>query len=53
VKKKLNQGYLKKNTIFNEQEIFGVVNIKYDKAETIYIRIPINGMTYSFSWNLK
>jgi hypothetical protein len=53
IKRSLNQGYLKMNTISNEQEIFGQVNIKYKNVEEIEIIVPVNGENYIFNWSNK
>ncbi|MCB9187834.1 MAG: UvrB/UvrC motif-containing protein [Flavobacteriales bacterium] len=50
VKERLNQDYLKKNTIFPGQEIYGAINIKFKKAQKVYLRVPLNGETYTFEW---
>jgi antitoxin component YwqK of YwqJK toxin-antitoxin module len=47
----LNQGYLKMNTIDNEQRIIGQVNINYENADEIQIIIPVNGDYYEFDWS--
>ena len=49
----LNQGYLKLNTIFNEQRIVGHINIKYKSSEKTKVIIPVNGVDYEFWWNNK
>lgn len=47
----LNQGYLKLNTIENEERIVGQINIKYKDSDKIKISIPINGANYDFWWD--
>lgn len=47
----LNQGYLKLNTIDNEQRIVGQINIKYKSADKVQVTIPVNGVNYDFWWN--
>lgn len=50
IKNELNQGYLKLNTIYNEDRIIGQVNIRFKTAESIKISIPLNGVIYDFLW---
>ncbi|MAU35813.1 MAG: hypothetical protein CMD14_00380 [Flavobacteriales bacterium] len=47
----LNQGYLKRNTLKNQDYIRGNINIKYRKADEIEIVVPINGVDYIFLWD--
>lgn len=47
------EGYLKKHTIHSGEGIYGYMNIKYKKGESMYINVPINGNDYLFSWNVK
>jgi antitoxin component YwqK of YwqJK toxin-antitoxin module len=51
IKNVLNQGYLKRNTIFNNQLINGQINIKYKKADEISIIVSVNGDDYEFNWS--
>lgn len=53
IKSVLNQGYLKLNTLDNEQRMVGYVNIKYRSADKVKITIPVNGVNYDFWWNTK
>tara|TARA_B110000977_G_C11011457_1_gene467843 strand:- start:199 stop:1338 length:1140 start_codon:yes stop_codon:yes gene_type:complete len=53
IRQTLSEGYLKLNTIMNETEYLGYVNIKYKKTDRIQISIPINGKTYTFVSNMK
>lgn len=53
IKSVLNEGYLKLNTIFNEQRIIGQINIKYKRADEIKVTIPVNGTNYDFWWNIN
>ena len=50
IKSVLNQGYLKDNTIDNQQKIIGYVNIKFEKSDKITINVPVNGEVFSFYW---
>jgi hypothetical protein len=50
IKKTISEGYLKLNTISNQSEYVGFVNIVYKKAEGLRIDIPINGTIYNFTW---
>jgi len=51
IKNELNSGYLKLNTIFNEERIYGQVNIVFKQANKIKVTIPINGVGYDFLWD--
>ena len=51
IKNELNKGYLKLNTIFNEERIYGQVNILFKTAKKIVVTIPINGVGYDFIWD--
>jgi len=48
IKSKLSKGYAKANTIPNQTEFMGYVNIKYTDTNNITISIPINGGVYLF-----
>lgn len=52
IKKELNAGYLKHNTIFNEQRIIGQISIKYEGKGALTIIVPVNGEDYKFGWSL-
>jgi len=51
IKSVLNEGYLKLNTLDNEQRMVGYVNVKYISADKVKITIPVNGVNYEFWWN--
>lgn len=51
IRQVLNDGYLKLNTINNEQRLIGQINIKYKTAKRIKITIPVNGENYDFWWS--
>ena len=53
IRQTLSEGYLKLNTIMNETEYLGYVNIQYKKTDRIQISVPINGKTYTFVSNMK
>ena len=53
IKKSINDGYMKLNTIMNESEYIGYVNIVYKKTDRLLISIPINGKTYLFLANFS
>jgi hypothetical protein len=53
IKNVLNQGYLKTNTIENEQKIFGFINIKYDDVQKVQVLIPVNGKNYYFVFEVE
>jgi hypothetical protein len=50
VRNTLSEGYLRLNTITNETEYLGYVNIEYSKVDNIQLRIPLNGSIYEFVW---
>ncbi|MBR6639764.1 MAG: hypothetical protein IKL35_05305 [Muribaculaceae bacterium] len=52
-RKMLNVGYIKKNTIRNEEAISGYINIKYEKGESMTINIPIEGRIFKFDWSIN
>ena len=51
ISRMLNQGYLKRNTLKNQDYIRGNLNIKYRKADEIEIVVPVNGREYIFLWD--
>jgi antitoxin component YwqK of YwqJK toxin-antitoxin module len=51
IKQVLNQGYLKINTIGNQERIVGQINIKYKNSNKIMIVVPVNGENYKFTWS--
>ena len=53
VRENLNAGYLKRSTIFNEQHVFGHINITFDKVNQVIIIVPINGENYCFPWTTE
>lgn len=53
IKKSLSEGYIKLNTIMNENEYIGYANIVYKKTDRICINIPINGKSYLFISNFS
>lgn len=50
IKNTISEGYMKLNTIMNESEYVGYVNVVYTKADNLQLNIPINGTTYVFVW---
>ncbi|MDN3689048.1 hypothetical protein [Cyclobacterium jeungdonense] len=51
IKQTISEGYLRLNTIHNETEYIGYVNIEYEKKiEEIVLSVPVNGTTYTFTW---
>ena len=52
IRNTLNQGYLKLNTIDNEMQINGYINIKYKKSNRVRVIIPVNGIEYEFVWDV-
>ena len=53
IKRTISEGYVKLNTIMNETEYVGYVNIRYKKTDRMVIYIPINGKTYLFLANMQ
>ena len=53
IKNKISEGYLKVNSMSNQTELVGFINIKYTKTDNIKILFPLNGETYIFeqNWN--
>lgn len=50
IKSKLSEGYAKANTISNQTEFMGYVNIKFVNTDNMTISIPLNGEVYDFHW---
>jgi len=48
IKQTISEGYLKLNTIFPNSRLVGFVNIKFEKADHIYLNVPVNGKVYHF-----
>jgi len=48
IKQTISQGYLKINTVFPNSRLVGFVNIKYRKADHIFLNVPVNGKVYHF-----
>lgn len=53
IKQSLSDGYLKINTIPNQTEYVGYINISHKKAQQFSLNIPINGSIYQFLWNFE
>lgn len=53
IKNKISEGYLKTNSLANQNELVGFINIKYVKTDNFKIMFPLNGETYTFEqkWN--
>lgn len=53
-KQALDEGYLQSNNLNSGESITGNVCIKYQykKGSTLVLKIPVNGISYYFSWNL-
>lgn len=45
-------GYLKKNTIYPGEGIFGYMNIKGKRGKVMRITIPVNGTVFDFDWDV-
>jgi len=49
IKNTLNEGYLKRHTLFNETEYLGFINIPYSrKIKGLNVVVPLNGKKYTF-----
>lgn len=53
IKNRISEGYLKHNTISNQTDYTGFLNIRYIKCDNIEIEIPINGETYLFTFDFS
>lgn len=53
IKNKISEGYLKVNSLANQTELTGFVNIKFAKIDNIKISFPLNGETYIFEQKWK
>ena len=47
------QGYMKINTIHPGECIIGYMNIKRKKGTIMTVFIPVNGVVYSFDWDVR
>lgn len=47
-----DEGYLKKNTIYPGEGIFGYMNIKGKRGKAMRISIPVNGTVFEFDWDV-
>lgn len=47
------KGYLRKNTLYPGDAIYGYVNIKYVKGVEMNVCVDIKGAQYDFKWNLS
>lgn len=49
IKNTLNEGYLKRHTLFNETEYLGFINIPFSrKIKALNVVVPLNGKKYTF-----
>lgn len=48
IKNNINRGYLKKNTIFSGEQIYGNLNIVFEKNDIMILVVPVNGFSYMF-----
>lgn len=51
-KKTISQGYLKLTTVHPEEGIIGYMNIKHRKGVRMTVNIPIEGLIFSFDWDI-
>ena len=51
-KRNLSLGYLRITTIHPNEGIVGFMNIKRKKGKEMSVRIPVNGVTFNFDWDL-
>ena len=50
IKNQLSQGYARLNTIPNETEYSGYINVKYKKVDHLQVVIPFNNTNFIFYW---
>lgn len=50
IKNQLSQGYARLNTIPNETEYIGYINVKYKKVDHLQVVIPFNNTNFVFNW---
>ncbi|SDQ18662.1 hypothetical protein [Flagellimonas zhangzhouensis] len=51
IKNTLNEGYLKRHTLFNETEYLGFINIPFSrKIKGLNVVVPLNGKKYTFAF---
>jgi len=50
IKKTLSEGYLRLNTIANETEYIGFINVGYEKVDNLQIVIPFFDNNFVFTW---
>ncbi len=48
IKKTISEGYLKRNTVFQNSRVVGFINIKYSDADHMLLNVPVNGKVYHF-----
>lgn len=53
IKNKISEGYLKLNSLSNQTEIVGFVNIKFVKSDNIKVSFPLNGEIFVFDQSWK
>lgn len=53
IKNTLSEGYLKLNTVPNETEYIGYINIKYKKVDNLQIIIPFFENNFTYNWRFK
>lgn len=54
IKKMINEGYLKKNTIFNSEQYIGYLNIEYiNRSSNVEVTIPLLDNNYVFTWGIQ
>jgi hypothetical protein len=50
IRRTISEGYLKLNTLANETQYIGYVNIDFEKIEALQITLLLNGNEYLFQW---
>lgn len=50
IRQTLNEGYLKLNTLTNETQYVGFINIDFQKVEALQLTLFLNGNEYLFQW---
>jgi len=49
----IKDGYLKRHTLFRNNELMGYINIKYRECDKLTFIVPINNELFAFNWEFK
>ncbi|MBP1615894.1 MAG: hypothetical protein H6Q13_3342 [Bacteroidetes bacterium] len=49
----VKDGYLKRHTLFRNNELMGFINIKYHKCNKLTFTVPINNEAFTFDWEFE